>query len=76
MNEWLDWTGNGHYNGTGIGGGTINIYCYVIDVQKALNATLEERKNNHLLDGVKIVFKNKRGDYIVLFAEGAEFDLI
>lgn len=76
MNECLGWTGNGHCDGGDIGSGTINIFDFVIDVDKALESTLDELSKNNLIEGVKIAFVNDEEDCVVLYPEDAEFDLI
>lgn len=40
MNGRLGWTGLGHCDGGDIGTGTINIFCFVVDPNKALEVTL------------------------------------
>lgn len=35
LNECLGWTGNGFCDGGDYGSGTMNVFCYVIDVRKA-----------------------------------------
>ncbi|HHB2056950.1 TPA: hypothetical protein ACOQ4A_005370, partial [Bacillus cereus] len=42
MDEALGWSGNGHCDGRDIGSGTINIFNFVIDVDKALKTILNE----------------------------------
>lgn len=76
MNECLGWTGNGSCDGGDIGSGSTNVFNYVIDVDKALKTTLEELSNNNLLDNVKIAFLNKDEEYVSLYPEGTEFDII
>ena len=77
MNECLGWTGNGSCDGGDIGSGTANIVNYVVDVEKATQTIIEELKNNNLLDGVKISYINPEvGEYIALYPEGADFDLM
>ncbi|UOY93292.1 hypothetical protein MUG87_03965 [Ectobacillus sp. JY-23] len=76
MNECLGWTGNGHCDGEDIGSGTINIFNFVIDVKKALRSTLNEFSQNNLLEGVKIACENAEGNYVLLYPEGREFNLM
>lgn len=77
MNECLGWTGNGSCDGGDIGSGTANIVNFVVDVEKATQTIIEELKNNNLLDGVKIAYLNPEDEeYIALYPEGAEFDLM
>lgn len=75
MNECLGWTGNGFCDGGDVGSGTINIFNYVIDVEKAFQSTLSELSEGNLLKGVKIAYENDKGDYIALYPKGSTFDL-
>ena len=77
MDEALGWSGNGHCDGGDIGSGTINVFTFVIDVDEALQTTLEELKNQQLLDGVKIAYVNDEEDYIQVYpSEGQiNFDI-
>lgn len=77
MNECLGWTGNGSCDGGDIGSGTANIFNYVIDVEQAVQTIIEELKNHDLLDGVKIAYLHPESEeYIGLYPEGTDFDLI
>ncbi|XQY91125.1 WGR domain-containing protein [Metabacillus sp. HB246100] len=77
MNECLGWTGNGACDGGDIGSGTANIVNFVVDVEKATQTIIEELKNNNLLEGVKIAYLNPEDEeYIALYPEGADFDLM
>ncbi|WP_251028821.1 hypothetical protein [Bacillus sp. ISL-18] len=77
MNECLGWTGNGSCDGGDIGSGTANIFNNVVDVGMATRTIIEELKNNNLLQVVKIAYLNPDDEeYIVLYPDGAEFDLI
>jgi predicted DNA-binding WGR domain protein len=77
MNECLGWTGNGSCDGGDIGSGTANIFNYVVDAEKASRTIIEELKNNNLLQGAKIAYLNPEDEeYVVLYPDGAEFDLI
>lgn len=76
MDEALGWSGNGYCDGGDIGSGTINIFTFVIDVDKALQTTLEELKNQQLSDGVKIAYVNDEEDYIQVYPSEGEFNLL
>ena len=76
MDEALGWSGNGHCDGGDIGSVTINIFTFVIDVDKALQTTLEELKNQQLLDGVKIAYVNDEEDYIQVYPSEGSFNLL
>ncbi|GIN89422.1 hypothetical protein [Siminovitchia terrae] len=77
MNECLGWTGNGYCDGGDIGSGTANIFNYVIDVEKAAQTIMEELKDNALLEDAKIAYSNPEDEeYIVLYPQGAEFNLM
>ncbi|WP_193671935.1 hypothetical protein [Bacillus cereus] len=53
-----------------------NIFTFVIDVDKALQTTLEELKNQQLLDGVKIAYVNDEEDYIQVYPSEEAFNLL
>lgn len=77
LNECLGWTGNGSCDGGDIGGGTANIFNFVVDVEKATKTIVEELQNNNLLVGVKIAYLNPEDEeYIALYPEGSKFDLM
>ncbi|WP_088292303.1 hypothetical protein [Bacillus mycoides] len=76
MDEVLGWSGNGHCDGGDIGSGTINIFTFVIDVDKALETTLDELGNQQLLDGVKMAYVNDDDNYIQVYPNEGEFNLL
>ncbi|MGS0414008.1 hypothetical protein [Bacillus cereus] len=76
MDEALGWSGNGHCDGGDIGSGTINIFTFVIDVDKALQTTLDELKNQQLLVGVKAAYVNADEDYIQVYPSEGAFNLL
>ncbi|WP_045516880.1 hypothetical protein [Neobacillus niacini] len=77
LNECLGWTGNGSCDGGDIGGGTANIFNFVVDVEKATKTIVEELQNNNLLVEVKIAYLNpEEEEYIALYPEGSKFDLM
>lgn len=55
MNDRLGWTGLGHCDGGDIGSGSMNIFCYVADIEIAESVIVRELKSNGLLDGAVIV---------------------
>ncbi|MGG3235045.1 WGR domain-containing protein [Priestia flexa] len=77
MNECLGWTGNGFCDGGDIGSGTANIVNYVIDPEKATQTIIEDLEKNNLLEGAKIAYLDDDSDeYVALYPEGEEFELI
>ncbi|MED1303708.1 hypothetical protein BK704_22120 [[Bacillus thuringiensis] serovar konkukian] len=76
MDEALGWSGNGHCDGGDIGSGTINIFTFVIDVDKALQTILDELENQQLLDAVRIAYVNDDEDYIQVYPHEGEFNLL
>lgn len=76
MNECLGWTGNGFCDGGDIGSGTTNVVNYVINVKKALKTITKELSDNNLLNKVKIAYLDKDEEYVCLYPEGADFDLL
>jgi hypothetical protein len=69
MDECLGWTGLGHCDGGDIGSGTINIFCFVVDHEKALPVITEELKRNHLLEGARIILFSDEDENRVLFPD-------
>ena len=65
-NETLGWTGNGFCDGGQIGSGSIEIFSYVIDPQIAYKSLIIDLKENELLEGVFIAYRNEDEDYVVL----------
>lgn len=79
MNECLGWTGNGACDGGDIGSGTINIFNYVVDPEKAAQIILEELEYIQLkeVEGTKIAYLNpKTEEYITLYPKGDDFKLL
>jgi predicted DNA-binding WGR domain protein len=54
MNECLGWTALGHCDGGDIGSGTMSIFCFVVDAEKAKELIVKELKSHQLLDGAVI----------------------
>lgn len=54
MNECLGWTGNGYCDGGDYGSGTMNVFCHVVDLTKAVITIVDELKKNNLLNGALI----------------------
>ena len=52
------------------------MFTFVIDVDKALQTTLDELENQQLLDGVKIAYVNDEENYIQVYPSEGEFNLI
>jgi predicted DNA-binding WGR domain protein len=59
MNECLGWKGLGHCDGGDVGGGTMNVFCFVVDAEKAVPHVVEELKANGLIDGATVVMGQK-----------------
>ncbi|PEC10045.1 hypothetical protein CN639_28805 [Bacillus toyonensis] len=76
MDEALGWTGNGYCDGGDIGSGTINIYTFVVDINKVLQTTINELENHHLLDGVKIAYMSDDEEYMQIYPNKGEFNLL
>jgi len=54
MNECLGWRGLGHCDGGEIGSGTMNVFCFVVNVKTAIPHVLEELRKNELLEGAVV----------------------
>ena len=52
MNECLGWKGLGHCDGGDMGSGTMNVFCFVVDAEKAVPHVLEELAARAMIDGV------------------------
>lgn len=76
MNECLGWTGNGHCDGGDIGSGTANIFCCVIDIDKACEVIKKELEENNVLEGALLAYLDENEDYITLYPAGKEFKII
>jgi len=71
MNESLGWTGLGHCDGGDIGSGTINAFCFVVDVKIAKDVVVTALKKAGLLKDAIIAVQND-DDYKVIWP--SDFD--
>jgi predicted DNA-binding WGR domain protein len=55
LNERLGWTGLGHCDGGDIGSGTMNIFCFVVDIDKATQHVVNELKAHDLVADMKVI---------------------
>ncbi len=76
MNECLGWTGNGRSDGGDVGSGSTNVFNYVVNVEKALKTIMEELSNNNILDNVQIAYLDEDDEYVSLYPEGADFNIL
>ncbi|MFB6364943.1 hypothetical protein ACFCP7_12865 [Paenibacillus elgii] len=67
MNECLGWTGNGHCDGGDYGSGTMNIFCFVVDVEIAIKTIVKELEKNNLLISCTVAYLNSEEDYISVY---------
>jgi len=67
MNQRLGWTGLGHCDGGDIGSGTMNIFCFVVDTDKATQCITEELRVHDLLVGARILLFSEEGEQQLLF---------
>lgn len=72
MDQCLGWTGNGHCDGGDIGSGTMNIFCYVIAVEKAVATVKAELEKYGYLNGAVIAIE-KEDEYIAVYPQGAPY---
>lgn len=56
MNECLGWTGNGYCDGSDYGSGTMNVFCFVLDMELALLTIRETLEQNGQLEGCVIAY--------------------
>lgn len=76
LNECLGWTGNGHCDGGDIGSGSMNLFCYVINKDIALQTILEMLEEENYLEGVSIAFADeKTEEYRLLYPRDKDFRL-
>jgi hypothetical protein len=54
MNERLGWSGLGHCDGSDMGSGQMNVFCYVVDTVIAGKVIVSDLKKHGLLDGALI----------------------
>lgn len=54
MDETLGWTGLGHCDGGSIGGGTMEVCCYVVDFEIAKNIVERDLSNTEFSDYIRI----------------------
>jgi hypothetical protein len=71
MNECLGWTGLGHCDGGDIGSGTMNVFCSVVEPEKAVRVVVQELRAKQVLEGARIILKSEEGDDKLLFADGS-----
>ncbi|SES17391.1 hypothetical protein [Psychrobacillus sp. OK032] len=76
LDEALHSTGNGEYDGSEIGDGAGITFCFVIDVEIALETIMKELSKHNVLEGAEIAFLNGEGAYVSLYPEGAVFELV
>jgi hypothetical protein len=65
MNEGLGWTGLGHCDGGDIGSGTINVFCFVVDVALGGQVIVRELEENELLEHATIALSTEAGDKVL-----------
>jgi len=72
LDECLGWTGNGHCDGGDIGSGTINIFAFAVDREKACEEIISSLRRKHLLEGATIAVRNLDESYDVVWPENPE----
>lgn len=72
VDQCLGWTGNGHCDGGDIGSGTMNIFCYVIAVEKAIATVKEELEKHSYLNGAVIAIE-KEDEYLAVYPQGSTY---
>ncbi|MEN9919676.1 MAG: hypothetical protein RL662_2112 [Bacteroidota bacterium] len=76
LNNALGWTGNGHCEGTAIQDGKMNVICYVIDKDIALDSILSDFVEDNLLEGLRIGYADEfNEEYILLYPTEGSFVL-
>ena len=72
LDECLGWTGNGEVDGGEISEKVINVFCFVIDVKKALTTIIKELKKHDYLSG-SLIAEEKSEEYEVLFPSHGQY---
>ena len=70
LNEFLGWTGNGYCDGTDAGSGSMNIYCKVLDVEKALHGIKAALNDLGVSNKLTLGYEDDNDTYVVLFSTG------
>jgi hypothetical protein len=58
LNDFLEWTGNGHCDGGEIGSGSMEVFCYVIDPFIACKTMIMNLLGKGIFDGATISYKD------------------
>ena len=66
MEECLDGTGLGNCDGGDLGSGTMNVFCFVADPDRAQKVIVDKLRANSLLDGA-VIAQRIGEDYKVLW---------
>jgi len=69
LNEALGWSGLGHCDGSDVGDGTLNVYCYVVDAKVASEVIVQELKSKDLLRDVVVAYQDRDEQFVVLWPE-------
>ena len=72
LDQCLGWTGNGHCDGGDIGSGTMNIFCYVIAVDKAIVTVTAELEKYGYLNGAVIAVETE-DEYVAVYPRGSNY---
>lgn len=76
LNDCLGWTGNGHCDGGDCESGTLNIFCYVVDKDIALDSIFGLLEDEGLTDNLKIAYLNNlTEEHELLYPEKGNFSL-
>lgn len=77
LNESLGWTGNGHCEGGHAEAGIVNLFCYVVDKDVAVDTIRKAFEENGLSKNLTIAYADeKTEEYISLYpTQGESFDL-
>ena len=74
LNECLGWTGNGHCEGGDAESEIVNLFCYVVDKEIAIDTILKAIEENGLPQNLKIAYADeKTEEYISLYPVKGEF---
>ncbi len=79
LDDALGWVGNGHCDGGDAGSGTMNVFCYVVDVEAGARTMIETLREHRLLERLLIAVDDPQTDTMkVLWPEGYQgtFSLI
>lgn len=76
VNNCLGWTGNGHCDGWNIDAGKVNMFCFVMDKDIAVETITDEVESGELLNDLRIAFLDEQsGEFLQIYPDNGRFTL-